>query len=100
MANDEWRMTDGGPGSRRRSLEWSPGAGPGPAVSPSAIRQWRIQETFPVRADFATIGGLEAGQRVRVQGIDAGVVEAIVPPDRPGGAVRLGLRLDARLGPL
>src|SRR4051812_38450151 len=70
------------------------------AIVQVAGRQWRIQETFPVRAEFATIGGLEAGQRVRVQGIDAGVVEAIVPPDRPGGAVRLVLRLDARLRPL
>src|SRR5215208_2440677 len=65
-----------------------------------ASRQWRVQKTFPVRAEFAAIGGLEAGQRVRVQGIDAGVVEAIVPPDVPGRPVRLVLRLDERLRPL
>src|SRR4051794_31566010 len=65
-----------------------------------ASRHWRVQKTFPVRADFAVIGGLEAGQRVRVQGIDAGVVEAIVPPDAPGKPVRLVLRLDERLRPL
>ncbi|MHC5540024.1 OmpA family protein, partial [Singulisphaera rosea] len=33
-----------------------------------ASRQWRVQATFPVLVDFTTIGGLEAGQRVRVQG--------------------------------
>jgi phospholipid/cholesterol/gamma-HCH transport system substrate-binding protein len=65
-----------------------------------ASRQWRVQKTFTVAADFATIGGLEAGQRVRIQGIDAGVVAAIVPPSQPGGAVRLVFRLDERLRPL
>src|SRR5215212_4459478 len=65
-----------------------------------ASRQWRVQKTFPVRADFDSIGGLEAGQRVRVQGIDAGVVEAIVPPTVPGQPVRLVFRLDERLRPL
>lgn len=63
-------------------------------------RQWRVQKTFRVQADFATIGGLEVGQRVRVQGIDAGVVEAIVPPQAPGKSVRLALRVDERLRPL
>ncbi len=65
-----------------------------------AGRQWRVQETFRVRADFATIGGVEVGQRVRVQGIDAGVVEAIEPPSAPGKPVRLVFRVDARLRPL
>jgi phospholipid/cholesterol/gamma-HCH transport system substrate-binding protein len=65
-----------------------------------ASRQWRVQETFRVRAEFATIGGLEVGQRVRVQGIDAGVVEAIVPPREPGRPVGLVFRVDARLRPL
>jgi phospholipid/cholesterol/gamma-HCH transport system substrate-binding protein len=65
-----------------------------------ASRQWRLQPTFTARADFATIGGIEAGDRVRVQGIDAGVVEAIVPPGTPGRPVRLVFRLDERLRPL
>jgi phospholipid/cholesterol/gamma-HCH transport system substrate-binding protein len=69
-------------------------------VNQVASRQWRVQATFPVRADFATIGGLEVGQRVRVQGIDAGVVEAIEPPMNPGRPVRLVMRVDARLRPL
>jgi phospholipid/cholesterol/gamma-HCH transport system substrate-binding protein len=60
-------------------------------------RQWRVQRTFDVRADFATIGGADVGTRVRVQGIDAGVVEAVVPPREPGRPVRLVFRVDERL---
>ena len=62
-----------------------------------AGRQWRVQPTFHVRARFETISGLEAGHRVRIQGIDAGVVEKIVPPREPGGPVELVLRIDERL---
>lgn len=62
-----------------------------------ASRQWQVQKTFDVRAEFTTIGGVEVGHRVRIQGIDAGVVEAIVPPSRPGESVRLVLRVDERL---
>ena len=62
-----------------------------------AGRQWRVQPTFHVRARFETIGGVEAGHRVRIQGIDAGVVERVVPPREPGGPVELVLRLDDRL---
>ena len=69
-------------------------------ITQVARRQWRTQETFHVRADFATIGGVGAGQRVRIQGIDAGVVESIVPPTVPGGPVRLVFRIDERLRPL
>lgn len=60
-------------------------------------RAWAWQPTFRVRASFPEIGGLEAGAKVRVQGIDAGVVEAIVPPSKPGGEVRLVFRVDERL---
>jgi phospholipid/cholesterol/gamma-HCH transport system substrate-binding protein len=62
-----------------------------------AGRQWRVQPTFHVRARFETISGLEAGHRVRIQGIDAGVVERVVPPREPGGPVELVLRIDERL---
>lgn len=65
-----------------------------------AGRHWQVQETFRVRADFRSIGGVEEGGRVFVQGIDAGVVEAIVPPSAPGEPVALVLRVDARLRPL
>ena len=62
-----------------------------------AGRQWRVQPTFHVRARFASISGVEAGHRVRIQGIDAGVVEKVVPPGEPGGQVELVLRIDERL---
>ena len=65
-----------------------------------ASRRWHVQPTFHVRARFATITGLEAGHRVRLQGMDAGVVEKVVPPGRPGEPVELVLRLDERLRPL
>jgi phospholipid/cholesterol/gamma-HCH transport system substrate-binding protein len=65
-----------------------------------AGRHWQVQRTFRVRAEFATISGVEAGHRVRLQGIDAGVVERVVPPDVPGGPVELVLRIDERLRPL
>jgi len=70
------------------------------ALTQVASRQWRTQPTFQVRSDFATIGGLEVGQRVRIQGIDAGVVESIQPPKSPGASVRLVMRIDNRLRPL
>jgi phospholipid/cholesterol/gamma-HCH transport system substrate-binding protein len=62
-----------------------------------AGRQWKVQPTFRVRARFETIGGLEVGHRVRIQGIDAGVVERIDPPAAPGQPVELVLRVDERL---
>jgi phospholipid/cholesterol/gamma-HCH transport system substrate-binding protein len=65
-----------------------------------AGRHWKVQPTFRVRAEFATIGGVEAGHRVRIQGIDAGVVERVVPPSEPGRPVELVLRVDERLHPL
>ncbi len=66
-------------------------------IAQVAGRQWRVQKTFRVAADFATIGGVEEGARVRVQGMDAGVVDAVVAPDAPGGPVRLRFRIDERL---
>jgi phospholipid/cholesterol/gamma-HCH transport system substrate-binding protein len=63
-------------------------------------RHWSWQETFYLRASFPNIGGLEVGDRVRLQGLDAGVVSAITPPASPGGPIRLELRLDRRLQPL
>ncbi len=63
-------------------------------------RQWRLQPTFLVRAEFATIGGINPGDRVRVQGMDAGVVEKVEPPTAPGGMVTLWFRIDETLRPL
>ncbi|MFI5457272.1 MAG: MlaD family protein [Isosphaerales bacterium] len=65
-----------------------------------AGRHWQVQPTFRVRARFEAIGGLEAGHRVRLQGIDAGVVDRVVPPREPGQPVELILRIDDRLRPL
>src|SRR4051812_36218795 len=62
-----------------------------------AQRHWRWQKPFSARVELAQVGGLELGGRVRVQGMDAGVVESIVPPARPGGPVVLVLRIDDRL---
>ncbi len=63
-------------------------------------RKWGWQPTFRVKAGFASIGGVEVGARVRFQGIDAGVVESIEPPSRPGEPVVLWFRVDERLHPL
>lgn len=65
-----------------------------------ARRQWRAQPTFHVRAQFQTVGGVEAGHRVRFQGIDAGVVQSVAPPLEPGDPVELTLRIDERIRPL
>jgi phospholipid/cholesterol/gamma-HCH transport system substrate-binding protein len=51
---------------------------------------------FPVRARFDDIGGVEVGTRVRLQGMDAGEVEAIVPPGLPGEPILLRLRVAGR----
>ncbi|MGE3819649.1 MAG: MlaD family protein [Isosphaeraceae bacterium] len=60
-------------------------------------RRWGWQPTFTVRAEFANVGGLAEGDRVRLQGVDAGVVEEVMPPSIPGKPVRLALRVDGRL---
>src|SRR5688572_5359476 len=54
-------------------------------------------DAFTVHAGFRDIGGVEVGTRVRVQGIDAGEVEAILPPDVPGEPVKLRLRMAGKL---
>ena len=57
-------------------------------------RQWLRGDSFHVRCGFKSIQGVEVGTRVRIQGIDAGEVVAVVPPAAPGGDVVLRLRLD------
>ncbi len=54
-------------------------------------------DAFTVHAGFRDIAGIEVGTRVRVQGIDAGEVTAIVPPDSPGDSVHLEMRLAGKL---
>jgi phospholipid/cholesterol/gamma-HCH transport system substrate-binding protein len=63
-------------------------------------RKWGWQPTFRVQAGFRSIAGVELGAKVRVQGIDSGVVDAIDPPRTPGGPVILWFRIDERLHPL
>jgi phospholipid/cholesterol/gamma-HCH transport system substrate-binding protein len=46
-----------------------------------------------VLVGFPDINGVEVGTRVRIQGMDAGEIEAIVPPDNPGESVKLQLRI-------
>src|SRR5262249_10812142 len=60
-------------------------------------RQWLWSHTFHVQAAFKQVCGVEPGTRVRVQGMEAGEVASILPPDNPGGDVILRLRLDGRL---
>jgi phospholipid/cholesterol/gamma-HCH transport system substrate-binding protein len=59
-------------------------------------RQWLWNEGFEVRVGFRQIRGVDVGTRVRIQGIDAGEVVAVEPPETPGNDVRLRLRLDSR----
>ncbi len=62
-----------------------------------ANRHWQFRKTFSVRVEMNQIGGVELGGKVRVQGMDAGVVESIVPPSVPGRPVTLVLKLDDAL---
>jgi phospholipid/cholesterol/gamma-HCH transport system substrate-binding protein len=65
-----------------------------------ARRHWQWQRTFEVRVELPNAGGLEAGGKVRIQGIDAGVVESILAPAVPGKPVVLVLKVDEQLHPL
>jgi phospholipid/cholesterol/gamma-HCH transport system substrate-binding protein len=58
-------------------------------------RHW-LGDAFHVRAGFRDVGGVEVGTRVRVQGLDAGEVEAIEAPAAPSGQVVLRLRLGGK----
>ena len=50
-------------------------------------------ENIRVVAGFPDVGGVEVGTRVRIQGMDAGEVERLVSPERPGESVKLRLRI-------
>ncbi len=56
-------------------------------------RGWFGSGALTVSSRFAEIRGVEVGTRVRIQGIDAGEVAALEPPQEPGGPVVLRLRL-------
>lgn len=59
---------------------------------------WRSPLYLDVR--LASAGGIEVGTRVRVQGVSAGQVEALLPPRERGGEIIARLRLDASFQPL
>jgi phospholipid/cholesterol/gamma-HCH transport system substrate-binding protein len=56
-------------------------------------RGWYGKDALHVNVAFDKIGGVEVGTRVRIQGLDAGEVYAIAPPEEPGGPMVLRLRL-------
>jgi phospholipid/cholesterol/gamma-HCH transport system substrate-binding protein len=56
-------------------------------------RGWFGKDALHVRAGFREIRGVEVGTRVRIQGIDAGEVVSITPPETPDGLVVLRLCL-------
>jgi phospholipid/cholesterol/gamma-HCH transport system substrate-binding protein len=56
-------------------------------------RGWLGKVPLHVRVGFHEIRGVELGTRVRIQGIDAGEVVSIAPPDSPDGHVVLRLAL-------
>jgi phospholipid/cholesterol/gamma-HCH transport system substrate-binding protein len=60
-------------------------------------RHWPWNEPFTVRTSFPKIAGVEAGTRVRVQGVEAGQVETVEFSDQPDGHVVVTMRLDKKL---
>ena len=56
-------------------------------------RGWFGKEPLHVRVGFHEIRGVEIGTRVRIQGIDAGEVVTILPPESPDSPVVLRLAL-------
>jgi phospholipid/cholesterol/gamma-HCH transport system substrate-binding protein len=56
-------------------------------------RGWYGRDALHVRAGFPSVRGVEVGTRVRVQGLDAGEIVALLPPEHPGGPVMLHMRL-------
>ncbi len=61
---------------------------------------WGLTKTFELRAEFARTSGVDVGSRVRVQGMDAGVVGRVEMPTSPGDPVVLHLRIHERFQPL
>lgn len=55
---------------------------------------WR--ESFDLWGRFPQVSGIEIGTRVRLQGMNAGQIEAIEQPAERGGAVLVRMRLDSR----
>ena len=50
-------------------------------------------DSIRVVVGFPDISGVEKGTRMRIQGMDAGEIEEIIPPENPGEKVKLRLRI-------
>lgn len=53
-------------------------------------------DRFRVTVGFPDVGGVEPGTRVRIQGMDVGEIERLVPPETPGQLVKLELRIQGK----
>jgi len=63
-------------------------------------RRMLFSDTFEVYAEFANIGGLQNGAKVRVAGMDAGEVDTIYVPPGPSARFRVKLRIREDLHPV
>ncbi len=63
-------------------------------------RHWFAGRALELDSGVRSAQGVEVGTRVRVQGVEAGEVVAVVPPAEPGAEVRLRLRVRAPFRPL
>ncbi|MEO7273821.1 MAG: MlaD family protein [Vicinamibacterales bacterium] len=60
-------------------------------------RRMLFSDTFQVYAEFAQLAALDNGAKVRVSGMDAGEVEAILVPTSPAGRFRVQMRVRSDL---
>ena len=63
-------------------------------------RRMLFRDQFVVHADFEDVAALQTGAKVRVSGMDAGEVTAVVIPTTPAGKFRVRLRVREDLHPL
>ena len=60
-------------------------------------KHWLGSDAITVYAAFSNVAGTQVGDRIRLQGMDAGEVEAVLPPEQLGDPIRLRLKLAGRL---
>jgi hypothetical protein len=56
-------------------------------------REFLFSSTFPLRADFRNVSGMNVGADVRVGGLREGTVQYIVLPGGPGDSVTVGMKV-------
>ncbi|MEX0600865.1 MAG: MlaD family protein [Rhodothermales bacterium] len=63
-----------------------------------ANRSFLFSDTFPLRARYASVAGLNAGAQVQFQGVNVGRVENVALPERPGEriTVTMAIKRDAQ----